>query len=351
MNLGGTIRFNRVGVCVVVVIFLLLLFYMNSGGGGSSNSIGAKSVQEEKNTNSINLRKLLIAAIEVAEKGGKEVIAVQTENDLDEKIKGKTKEGVKEPVTRADLNSHCVMFYSLKRLYPALKVISEEKKEKNECSDLLFLDSEPNLKGYDTLPDETVPVDHIAVWIDPLDATKEFTEKKLDYVMTMVCVAVDGKPVIGVIHKPFGAEPRTTWAWVGKKFSSNLKVLSEDDIGMTPKIIVSMSHAGEVKNVSEKAFGKSVDIIAAAGAGYKSLEVAQGNATAYVHTTAIKKWDVCAGDAVLSALGGSMTTLSGRGLDYAGSAAAENRDGLLATLARHGWYKDKLGAALKPPAN
>ncbi len=30
-----------------------------------------------------------------------------------------------------------------------------------------------------------------------------FSENKLEYVATMVCVAVDGHPTIGIIHKPF----------------------------------------------------------------------------------------------------------------------------------------------------
>lgn len=37
----------------------------------------------------------------------------------------------------------------------------------------------------------------------------------------MVCVAVRGQPVIGVIHKPFLDE--TSWAWVGKGQSFDLK--------------------------------------------------------------------------------------------------------------------------------
>lgn len=39
----------------------------------------------------------------------------------------------------------------------------------------------------------------------------------------MVCVAVRGEPVIGVIHKPFNTESQTYWAWVGKAKSQNLK--------------------------------------------------------------------------------------------------------------------------------
>ena len=35
-----------------------------------------------------------------------------------------------------------------------------------------------------------------------------------------------------------------------------------------------------------------------------------------MHVTKIKKWDICAGDAILRALGGTLTDLDGREVDY-----------------------------------
>uniref|UniRef100_M0R7C5 Golgi-resident adenosine 3',5'-bisphosphate 3'-phosphatase n=1 Tax=Rattus norvegicus TaxID=10116 RepID=M0R7C5_RAT len=176
-----------------------------------------------------------------------------------------------------------------------------------------------------------VPAESVTVWIDPLDATQEYTEDLRKYVTTMVCVAVNGKPVLGVIHKPFSEY--TAWAMVDS--GSNVKARSSYN-EKTPKIIVSRSHAGMVKQVALQTFGNQTLIIPAGGAGYKVLalldvpDMTQEKADLYIHVTYIKKWDICAGNAILKALGGHMTTLSGEEISYTGSDGIEG--GLLASI-------------------
>lgn len=76
--------------------------------------------------------------------------------------------------------------------------------------------------------------------------------------------------------------------------------------------------------------------------GFKTLEVIEGRADAYVHVTAIKKWDICAGDAILRAVKGQMTTLTNKHIDYSASGSPVNADGLLATTSDHMKYLSPL---------
>jgi len=75
--------------------------------------------------------------------------------------------------------------------------------------------------------------------------------------------------------------------------------------------------------------------------------VINGSVDAYVHTTRIKKWDICAGNAILNAVGGRMTTLTGQTLDYSNTQDPRNNDGLLATLRDHHKFLDIFSKAFK----
>ena len=74
----------------------------------------------------------------------------------------------------------------------------------------------------------------------------------------------------------------------------------------------------------------------------------KGTQDAYVHVTLIKKWDICAGDALLRALGGRLTTLTGDDVDYSGGENAEekNEGGVLATMHDHQAYVELLKDSL-----
>lgn len=68
------------------------------------------------------------------------------------------------------------------------------------------------------------------------------------------------------------------------------------------------------------------------------------NATAYIHTSFIKKWDLCAGNAILNSLNGKMTDLSNEEIEYLNDKNVVHTKGLVATLTNHKFYIDKIKA-------
>lgn len=179
------------------------------------------------------------------------------------------------------------------------------------------------------------------------------TENLVQYVTTMVCVAVRGRPIIGVIHNPFTQS--TSWAWSGKHLlSEDLAQFVRPSAPQLPKapgtksvVIISRSHAGEVETMVKNRLGHSTKVIPAGGAGYKVLEVSAGRADAYVHSTRIKKWDICAGHAILDALGGQLSGLAGEKIEYDADGSMVNEFGVLAAF-NHRYFveqfKEKKGA-------
>ncbi|XP_019724853.1 inositol monophosphatase 3 [Hippocampus comes] len=320
------IRLSPFGVAVFCLIALGILYHVYAG-------VISRRLSAFSQRRNIDLRELLAVSVEAAVLGGKEVKKVRDENNLNEKSKGKTKEGAVELLTMGDLLSHRKMYNLVKNTFPEIKVNSEEHDSIVDNTALWSRDIPADIlekiEGH-----KEVPAESVTVWIDPLDATQEYTESLVKYVTTMVCVAVNGKPVIGVIHRPFTGF--TAWALVNQ--GSNMTPRSSYSVS-PPKVIVSRSHSGKVKSFVHDAFGNSTTIIEAGGAGYKVLSLLQmpsadkepvDQADVYVHVTMIKKWDICAGAALLSAHGGHMTTLKGEEIDYSGTPL--NKGGLVATV-------------------
>uniref|UniRef100_A0A3Q3IVJ5 inositol-phosphate phosphatase n=1 Tax=Monopterus albus TaxID=43700 RepID=A0A3Q3IVJ5_MONAL len=275
----------------------------------------------------VDLRDLLAVSVEAAVLGGKEVKNIIF--DSLEKSKGKTRVGDSELLTMGDLQSHRKMFNLIKNTFPEIMVNSEEHDNVVDKAATWSQDIPADI--YKIPAGKDVPAESITVWIDPLDATQEYTENLVKYVTTMVCVAVDGKPVIGVIHQPFTGF--TAWAFVG--VGSNMRPRSSYSVS-PPKVIVSRSHSGKVKSFVHDAFGNSTTIVEAGGAGYKVLSLLEmpadtiDQADVYIHIRFIKKWDICAGAALLNHMGGHMTTLKGEDIDYSGTPI--NKGGLVVSV-------------------
>lgn len=330
------IRLSPLGVAVFCLLGVGVLYHLYSGV--ISNRLAAFRLRRN-----VELRDLLALSVEAAVLGGKEVRRVREENALQEKSKGKTREGANDPLTMGDLESHRKMYNLIRNTFPEITVNSEEHDSVVDKS-LSWSRNIPSEIAAKITGQNEVPAESVTVWIDPLDATQEYTESLLNFVTTMVCVAVDGKPVIGVVHQPF--THFTAWA-LGHE--ANVHPRSSYSTS-SPKVIISRSHSGPAKNYVHEAFGNGTTIIQAGGAGYKVLSLldlpavdgeSMEQADVYVHITFIKKWDICAGDALLRALGGHMTTLKGEEIDYRDEPL--NKGGLVASVgADHKAFLDKL---------
>lgn len=184
----------------------------------------------------------------------------------------------------------------------------------------------------DIISEETYapPKKSLVTWVDPLDATKEYTEGLTEYISIMACLTQNGQPKAGILHFPFRNE---TWSVIDGEW------LERPAMSFQPpeSVVVSRSHAGDVEKILS-----GFKVIPAGGSGYKAAEVLKGNVLAYVHTTKIKTWDICALDAMLRAANGTFVEWStGRPFNYTKDV---HTNGLFAsTTFTREWFRLAIG--------
>ena len=60
-----------------------------------------------------------------------------------------------------------------------------------------------------------LPMDRLVVWIDPLDATRSYVNGNLSDVTCLIGVAMDGRPVLGIINHMFAENSPTYYGGPG----------------------------------------------------------------------------------------------------------------------------------------
>ncbi len=101
------------------------------------------------------------------------------------------------------------------------------------------------------------------------------------------------------------------------------------------KFIVSRAHTGNLKEQLAKYLTPTPTLTYAGGAGYKIWEIISGDHDVYVHKHQIKKWDICAGAALLNTANGRITDLLGKDIKFDNVFDYKVEDGLVVSMYEH----------------
>nr|KAF6399576.1 3'(2'), 5'-bisphosphate nucleotidase 1 [Molossus molossus] len=277
------------------------------------------------------LMRLVASAYSIAQKAGAIVRRVIAEGDL----------GIVEKTcptdlqTKADRLAQMSICSSLARKFPKLTIIWEE------------ILGKPCPSQYSTIKEED-----LVVWVDPLDGTKEYTEGLLDNVTVLIGIAYEGKAIAGVINQPYynyqaGADAvlgRTIWGVLGLgAFGFQLKEVPAGKHIIT----TTRSHSNKLVTDCVSAMNPD-DVLRVGGAGNKIIQLIEGKASAYVFASpGCKKWDTCAPEVILHAVGGKLTDIHGNSLQYNKEVKHMNSAGVLASLRNHDYYASRVPQSVK----
>ncbi|XP_030577466.1 3'(2'),5'-bisphosphate nucleotidase 1 isoform X2 [Archocentrus centrarchus] len=293
--------------------------------------------------------RLMASAYAVAEKAGAIVRKVLHSGELG--IVEKT--GANDLQTLADRLAQQSICASLSRRFPKLTIIGEEELPSEEVQEDLIENgqSEEILQKTCPLEYRDLKEEELVVWVDPLDGTKEYTEGLLDNVTVLIGIAYGGRAIAGVINQPFynyqlgvGAQlGRTMWGMLGLgTFGFQLQEVPGDRRIVT----TTRSHSNKLVTDCVDAM-EPHEVVRVGGAGNKIIQLIEGKASAYVFASpGCKKWDTCAPEAILQAVGGKLTDMHGNAYRYDANVKHMNSAGVLATLRNHEYYISRVPQAV-----
>jgi len=206
------------------------------------------------------------------------------------------------PVTVADETAEKIILADLAVIAPDIPVVAEEAVAAGKVpviADRFFL-------------------------VDPLDGTKEFVARRDEFTVNVALIE-NGEPVLGVVFAP--ARRELFW---GDVRAGKAGHIDADPDGTMPSLgnPISAREAppqGLVAVASRSHRSPETDTFLAnypitdfrsIGSSLKFCVVAQGQADIYPRIGTTMEWDTAAGQAVLTAAGGRVTTLEGEPFRY-----------------------------------
>jgi 3'(2'), 5'-bisphosphate nucleotidase len=209
------------------------------------------------------------------------------------------------PVTAADREAEAVLIDGIWRAARGVPVVAEESAALNAAP----------------------PPGAAYFLVDPLDGTREFASRCEEFTINVGLVAGDA-PAFGLIYAPALSALCVTLGperAVETRIAPDAEGISLADCALTemrarePDLnalvaLESRSH----RNVATDEFLARYRIqhVKRAGSSLKFCLIARGEADLYARLGATREWDTAAGHAILSAAGGTVTTVDGAPLAY-----------------------------------
>ena len=228
--------------------------------------------------------KELACALDVA-RGAGELIARHYHEGVETWEKSKD-----NPVTQADLDADAFIRNALRDAYPGDGLLTEESEDdlsRLECS---------------------------RVWIiDPIDGTREFTKKIPEFAVS-VGLAVDGEPVLGVVHNPI--ENVTVAGRLGAGVTKNGEPTGLTTCSSLGSARVAASRSEERDGKLEPYDALFGELVPTGSIAWKLALVACGEFDFNLSVKPKNEWDVCAGDFLVHEAGGAYVDFEGKRLGY-----------------------------------